>query len=174
MIAQTGPPAGWLPPVSLLCTWRRPTARPQTHSSPWLRGASQKRIFDTDPSDQHAQLGVDLRSAFGGARLPSPVAAKSGPVPAHDRAVQNVKQAYTKFLLASRLIQISARCIRTGAIKCFARTDARFLVLAETRVPGEDWRLKKTGGQTCKARFRSTRRWRSPGGVARAGPPAIN
>jgi len=74
-------------------------------------------------------------------------------------------------MLASRLIQISARCICTGVIKCFARTDAQFLVLAETRVPGEDWRLKrKTGGQTCKARFRSTRRWRSRGGVARAGP----
>ena len=145
MIAQTGPPAGWLPPVSLLCTWRRPTARPQTHSSPRLRGASQKRIFDTDPSDQHAQLGVDLRSAFGGARLPTPAAAKTGPVPAHDRAVQNVRQAYTKFRWRHASSRSAPVCIRTGAIKCFARTDARFLVLAETRVPGEDWRLKKNG-----------------------------
>jgi hypothetical protein len=50
-------------------------------------------------------------------------------------------------------------------------TDARILVLAETLVREEDWRPKKrTGGQTCNARFRPTRRCRSPSGVARTGP----
>ena len=50
-------------------------------------------------------------------------------------------------------------------------TDTRILVLAETLVREEDQRPKKrTGGQTCNARFRPTRRCRSPSGVARTGP----
>ncbi|MGX9432773.1 hypothetical protein [Bradyrhizobium sp. LeoA1S1] len=38
------------------------TSNPSFSSSPRMRGAP-KRIFDADPPDQHAQLGVDLRSA---------------------------------------------------------------------------------------------------------------
>jgi hypothetical protein len=38
-----------------------------------------------DPPDQHAQLGVDLRPPSQWARLPTPVAAKAGPVPTHER-----------------------------------------------------------------------------------------
>src|SRR6266446_1756917 len=44
-----------------------------------------KRIFDAHPPDQYAQLRVDLRSPSLWARLPTPVAAKAGPVPTHER-----------------------------------------------------------------------------------------
>src|SRR5713226_4054096 len=44
-----------------------------------------KRIFDAHPPDQHAQLRFDLRSPSQWARLPTPVAAKAGPVPTHER-----------------------------------------------------------------------------------------
>src|SRR6202142_673870 len=44
-----------------------------------------KRIFDAHPPDQYAQLRVDLRSPSQWARLPTPVAAKAGPVPTHER-----------------------------------------------------------------------------------------
>ena len=44
-----------------------------------------KRILDAHPPDQRAQLRVDLRSPSQWARLPTPVAAKTGPVPPHER-----------------------------------------------------------------------------------------
>jgi hypothetical protein len=44
-----------------------------------------KRIFDAHPPDQRAQLRVDLRSPSQWARLPTPVAAKAGHVPTHER-----------------------------------------------------------------------------------------
>src|SRR5471032_1163389 len=44
-----------------------------------------KRIFEAHPPDQHAHLRVDLRSPSPWARLPTPVAAKAGPVPTHER-----------------------------------------------------------------------------------------
>src|SRR5882757_8915673 len=44
-----------------------------------------KRIFDAHSPDQHAQLRFDLRSSSLWARLPTPVAAKAGPVPTHER-----------------------------------------------------------------------------------------
>src|ERR1700731_870762 len=43
-----------------------------------------KRIFDAHPPDQCAQLRVDLPSPSLLARLPTPVAAKAGPVPMHE------------------------------------------------------------------------------------------
>ena len=42
-----------------------------------------KRILHAHPPDQYAQLRFDLRSQW--ARLPTPVAAKAGPVPTHER-----------------------------------------------------------------------------------------
>src|SRR5258706_9919905 len=51
-------------------------SNPSLSSSPWMRGA---------PPDKRAQLGVDLRSSSLRARLPTPVAAKTGPVPSHER-----------------------------------------------------------------------------------------
>src|SRR6185295_4904158 len=44
-----------------------------------------KRILHAHPPDQSAQLRVDLRSPSQWARLPTPVAAKAGPVPTHQR-----------------------------------------------------------------------------------------
>jgi hypothetical protein len=44
-----------------------------------------KAIFDAHPPDQDAHLRLDLRSPSPWARLPTPVAAKSGSVPTHER-----------------------------------------------------------------------------------------
>ena len=44
-----------------------------------------KRIFDAHPPDQCAQLRLDLRPPSPSTRLPTPVAAKAGPVPTHER-----------------------------------------------------------------------------------------
>src|SRR3979411_3329113 len=44
-----------------------------------------KRIIDAHPPDQRPQLRVDLRSPSQWAGLPTPVAAKAGPVPTHER-----------------------------------------------------------------------------------------
>src|ERR1700738_1287173 len=43
-----------------------------------------KRIFDAHPPDQYPQLRVDVRSPSLWARLPTPVAAKAGPMPTHE------------------------------------------------------------------------------------------
>jgi hypothetical protein len=43
-----------------------------------------KRILHAHPPDQHAQLRFDPRSPSQWARLPTPVAAKAGPVPTHE------------------------------------------------------------------------------------------
>src|SRR3984957_15451753 len=43
-----------------------------------------QRILHAHPPDQRAQLRVDLRSPSLWARLPTPVAAKAGPVPTHE------------------------------------------------------------------------------------------
>ena len=47
--------------------------------------ARPKRIFNAHPPNQHAELRFDLRSPSQWARLPTPVAAKAGPVPTHQR-----------------------------------------------------------------------------------------
>jgi|SRR5690349_15327935 hypothetical protein len=44
-----------------------------------------KRLFHIHPPDQDAQLRLDLRSPSPCARLPTPVATKSGSVPTHKR-----------------------------------------------------------------------------------------
>src|ERR1700736_6056125 len=44
-----------------------------------------KGIFDAHPPDQYAQLYVDLWSPSLWSRLPTPVAAKAGSVPTHER-----------------------------------------------------------------------------------------
>jgi hypothetical protein len=53
--------------------------------APPFHGAPPKRIFDAHPPDQDAHLRLDLRSPSPLARLPTPVAAKSGSVPTHER-----------------------------------------------------------------------------------------
>jgi hypothetical protein len=44
-----------------------------------------KWILHAHPPDQYAQLGVDLRSPSLWTRLPTPVAAKAGPMPTNER-----------------------------------------------------------------------------------------
>ena len=46
---------------------------------------SPKRVLDAHPTDQRPQVRVDPRPPSLGARLPSPVAAKAGPMPPHER-----------------------------------------------------------------------------------------
>src|SRR3979411_1384806 len=61
------------------------TSNPSLSSSPWMRGAPPKRIFDAHPPAQRAQLRFDLRSPSQWAGLPTPVATKTGPMPSHER-----------------------------------------------------------------------------------------
>src|SRR5215831_5129041 len=65
------------------------TSNPSLSRSPWMPGAPPKRIFDTHPPDQDAQLRLDLRSPSSWARLPTPITAKSGSVPTHERLGPN-------------------------------------------------------------------------------------
>jgi hypothetical protein len=58
-------------------------SNPSLSSSPWMRGAPQSGFSTL--IRQNAQLRVDLRSPSLWARLPTPVAAKAGPVPTHER-----------------------------------------------------------------------------------------
>jgi hypothetical protein len=53
-----------------------------------------KRIFDAHPPDQYAQLRVDLRSPSLWARLPTPVAAKAGPVPTHEPLCVSCRRSF--------------------------------------------------------------------------------
>jgi hypothetical protein len=48
-----------------------------------------KRIVDAHPPDQDAQLRLDLRSPSPWARRPTPMTAKSGSVPTHERLGPN-------------------------------------------------------------------------------------
>ncbi len=60
----------------------------ESHAAPWrLQDAwrAPKRILDAHPPDQSAQLRVDLRRPSLWARLPTPVAAKTGPMPTKER-----------------------------------------------------------------------------------------
>jgi hypothetical protein len=78
-------------------TWRRPSfdhvlgdarlrdLKPELERFAVDAWRAPKRIFDGHPPDQYAQLRVDLRSPSLWARLPTPVAAKAGSVPTHER-----------------------------------------------------------------------------------------
>ena len=60
------------------------TSNPSLSSSPWMV-ARPKADFQRSSANQHAELRFDLRSPSQWARLPTPVAAKAGPVPTHQR-----------------------------------------------------------------------------------------
>src|ERR1700679_1004622 len=60
-------------------------SNPSLSSSPWMRGAPQSGFSMLIRLINAQQLRVDPRSPSLGARLPTPVAAKAGPVPAHER-----------------------------------------------------------------------------------------
>ena len=46
-------------------------------------GGAPQGIVSAHPSDQRAQVRVDLRSTSKGAGFPSPISPEAGPVPAH-------------------------------------------------------------------------------------------
>src|SRR6266481_3900527 len=65
------------------------TSNPSLSSSPWMRGAPQKWVLDAYPSDQRAQLHLDWWPPSPATRFPTPVAAKAGSVPTHERLGPN-------------------------------------------------------------------------------------
>src|SRR5712671_4218426 len=88
MIAQKGAPslAGWPPSFDhVLGDARLRDFKPELEQFAVHARRAPKRIFDAHPPDQHAQIGLDLRSPSPWPRLPTPVAAKAGPVPTHER-----------------------------------------------------------------------------------------
>src|SRR5262249_47645945 len=88
VVAQEGPPslAGWRPSFHhVLGDARLRDLKAELEQFAVDARRAPKWIVDADPPDQGAQLGVDLRSASRRSRLPTPVAAKTGPVPTHER-----------------------------------------------------------------------------------------
>src|SRR5882757_7983141 len=87
VVAQEGSPslAGWPPSFDhVLGDARLRDLKPELEQFAVDAWRAPKRIFDAHPPDQHAHLRVDLRSPSPWARLPTPVAAKAGPVPTHE------------------------------------------------------------------------------------------
>jgi len=50
------------------------------------------RVLDAHPPDQRAQLSIDLWPPSPSTRFPTPVAAKAGPVPPHQRLAPNDRE----------------------------------------------------------------------------------
>jgi hypothetical protein len=85
---QEGPPslAGRPPPSDhVLGDARLRDLKPELEQFAVNAWRAPKRVFEAHPPDQHTQLGVDLRPPSQWARLPTPVAAKTGPMPPHER-----------------------------------------------------------------------------------------
>src|SRR5215471_1693182 len=81
MITQKGSPslAWWHPPFDhVLGDARLRDLKPELEQFAVNAWRAPKRIFDTHLPDQDAQLRLDPRSPSRWARLPTPVAAKSG------------------------------------------------------------------------------------------------
>src|SRR6202047_4571142 len=88
VVTQEGPPsrAGRSPPFDhVLGDARLRDLKPEPGQFAVDAWRAPKRVFDAHPPDQRAQLRVDLRSPSQWARLPTPVAAKAGSVPTHER-----------------------------------------------------------------------------------------
>src|ERR1700686_1023582 len=88
VVTQEGSPslAGWPPPFDhVLGDARLRDFKPELEQFAVDAWRAPQRIFDAHPPDQRAQLRVDLRSPSQWARLPTPVAAKAGPMPTHER-----------------------------------------------------------------------------------------
>src|ERR1700730_18230586 len=88
VVPQEGSPslAGWPPSFDhVLGDARLRDLKPELEQFAVNAWRTPKRIFDAHPPDQYAQLRVDLRSPSLWARLPTPVAAKAGSVPTHER-----------------------------------------------------------------------------------------
>src|SRR6202011_4614501 len=88
VVLQEGPPslAGRPPPFDhVLGDARLRDLKPELEQFAVNAWRAPKRILHVHPPDQYAQFRVDLRSPSQWARLPTPVAAKAGPVPTHER-----------------------------------------------------------------------------------------
>src|SRR6476646_4924454 len=88
MVTQEGSPslAGRPPPFDhVLSDARLRDLKPELEQLAVDAWRAPKRIFNAHPPNQHAELRFDLRSPSQWARLPTPVAAKAGPVPTHQR-----------------------------------------------------------------------------------------
>src|ERR1700723_539593 len=88
VVTQEGPPslAGRRPSFDhVLGDARLCDLKPELEQFAVNAWRAPKRILHAHPPDQCAQLRVDLRSPSPWTRLPTPVAAKAGPVPTHER-----------------------------------------------------------------------------------------
>src|SRR6266516_4725209 len=88
VVTQEGSPslAGWPPSLDhVFGDARLRDLKPELDQFAVDAWRAPKRIFDAHPPDQRTQLRVDLRSPSQWARLPTPVAAKAGPAPTHER-----------------------------------------------------------------------------------------
>jgi hypothetical protein len=88
VVMQEGPPslAGRRPSFDhVLGDARLRDLKPELEQFAVNAWPTPKRILHAHPPDQRAQLRVDLRSPSQWTRLPTPVAAKDGSVPAHER-----------------------------------------------------------------------------------------
>jgi hypothetical protein len=88
VIAQEGSPSLAWRPSSLdhvLGDTRLRDLEPKLENFAVDAGCAPKRVVDAHSPDQRAQFSVDLRSPSAWARLPTPVAAKAGPMPTHER-----------------------------------------------------------------------------------------
>src|SRR6202163_1568796 len=88
VVTQEGPPslAGRPPSFDhVLGDARLRDLKPELEQFAVNAWRAPKRVCDAHPPDQDAQLRVDLRSPSQWARLPTPVAAKAGPMPTHER-----------------------------------------------------------------------------------------
>src|SRR5215470_11891601 len=92
MITQKGSPslAWWATPFDhVLGDARLRDLKPELEQFAVNAWRAPKRIFDAHPPDQDAQLRLDPRSPSPWARLPTPIAAKSGSMPTHKRLGPN-------------------------------------------------------------------------------------
>src|ERR1700733_11308034 len=88
VVTQEGSPslAGWPPSFDhVLGDARLRDFKPELEQFAVVTWRAPKRIFDAHPPDQYAQLRVDLRAPSPWARRPTPIGAKAGPVPTHER-----------------------------------------------------------------------------------------
>src|ERR1700745_3957484 len=84
MVAQEGPPSlirRSRPLDHVLRDARLRDLKPELEQFAVNAWRAPKRIFDTDPPDQSAQLGVDLWPPSPSTRFPTPVVPKADPMP---------------------------------------------------------------------------------------------
>src|ERR1700737_716340 len=92
VITQEGPPslAGWPPSLDhVLGDARLRDLKPELEQFAVDAWRAPKWVLHAHPPDQRAQLRLDLWPPSPSTRFPTPVAAKAGPVPTHERLGPN-------------------------------------------------------------------------------------